>query len=576
MNRKIITPFTSLLLVLFSPLLQAQQTPFELDPDSNTTFTYDELVDYFTRLVAGRDDVRLFSYGKTDVGKPLHLIIVSKDGVFEPEKIKEQGKAILFINNGIHPGEPEGIDASMMFLRDLLKTGNLPDDLVLCLVPVYNVAGMLNRGTSRVNQNGPDTYGFRGSRQHYDLNRDFVKGDSRNSRLFQQIFTTWDPDVFLDTHASNGADYQYVMTLIETHRDKLHPKLAELMKEEFTEPLYQRMESDGFPMIPYVNTKEATPESGIVSFLESPRYSTGYAALHHTIGYMPETHMWKSYGQRVRSTYAMIRHLFELTSEGAQELISTRNEVKAEARIQAHFPVSWQLDTTNVDTIDFKGYQFEWKTSEVSGDARLFYNRNKPYEKRIPYYTRYRPETAVRRPKAYIVPQAYDHIVQLMRLNGVRMRPVARDTVIDVEMYRIASYNTGSEPYEGHYLHYDVMLDVEKRAFPYYAGDWIIPTDQPAVRYIVEMLEPQGTDSFFSWNFFDGILSQKEYFSPYIFEEEASRILKKDPALKRQLEEAKTQDPDLASSSWAQLDWIYRKTEYYEDTHLLYPVGKQY
>ncbi|MGO3241575.1 MAG: M14 family zinc carboxypeptidase, partial [Sphingobacteriaceae bacterium] len=123
-------------------LVHGQQIPFELDPDSNTTFTYQELTSYYTDLLEGRDDARLVDVGRTDVGKPLHLIVISKDGVFDPQQIKASGKAVLLINNGIHPGEPAGIDASMMFLRDLLESEHLPDNLVLCIIPVYNIAGM--------------------------------------------------------------------------------------------------------------------------------------------------------------------------------------------------------------------------------------------------------------------------------------------------------------------------------------------------------------------------------------------------------------------------------------------------
>lgn len=557
-------------------LVHGQQIPFELDPDSNTTFTYQGLTNYYTDLLEGRDDVRLVDVGRTDVGKPLHLIVVSKDGVFDPKQIKASGKAILLINNGIHPGEPAGIDASMMFLRDLLESEQLPDNLVLCIIPVYNIAGMLNRGTSRVNQNGPEAYGFRGSRQHYDLNRDFIKGDSRNSQLFQHVFATWDPDIFLDTHTSNGADYQYVMTLIETHRDKLDRKLADLMQKEFTAPLYERMKADGFPMIPYVNTKGATPESGLVSFLESPRYSTGFAALHHTIGYMPETHMWKPYGKRVASTYALISHLFDLTQDRAEELISVRQQVKEAVRNQIDFPISWRLDTATVEHIEFKGYHSALKPSAVSGEDRLFYDRNKPFVKTIPYYGRYLPDVIISRPKAYLVPQAYDRVVKLLKINGVQMQPLQRDTVLKVEMYRIISFNTSKDVYEGHFPHQDVQIKSETKSHPFYAGDWIIKTDQPAVRYIIETLEPQAMDSFFKWNFFDGILSQKEYFSPYIFEDEASRMLKLDEGLKERFEEAKQRDKDLAGNGRAQLEWIYRNSKYYEENHLLYPIARQF
>ena len=554
--------------------IKAQKIPFELDAKKNTTVTYQELQDYYSALLKGRKDVKMIDYGLTDVGKPLQLIVLSKDGDFDPKSIKAKGKAVMLINNGIHPGEPEGIDASMMFIRDLLQANKLPDNLVLCVIPVYNIAGMLNRGESRVNQNGPNEYGFRGSRQHYDLNRDFIKGDTRNSRLFQKIYSTWDPDVFFDTHTSNGADYQYVMTLIETHKDKLHKDLAPYMKSKFTDELYRRMEKEGFPMVPYVNSKGETPESGLVSFLESPRYSTGYAALHNSIGYMPETHMWKPYQQRVESTYALMKNLFEVSVKESKDLVALRKSIKQQVAAQTDFPVSWTLDTEKVDQIEFRGFESGKKTSEVSGQERLYYDRSKPFSKQVPYFANYKPSISIKKPKAYIVPQAYDRLIELMQTNGVKMHQLAADEVKEVEMYYITSYKTQGSPYEGHYPHHSVEVSPKMMQVPFYKGDWIIETNQDINRYIVETLEPQAIDSFFNWNFFDAILSQKEYFSAYIFEDTAAELLKNDVELKKSFEEAKKQDSKLAESGRAQLEWIYKRTHHYEHNYMLYPVGR--
>ncbi|SFS51198.1 M14 family zinc carboxypeptidase [Sphingobacterium wenxiniae] len=554
--------------------LKGQEIAYELDPKKNTTATYEELIQFYKDLASSDSRARLLEIGVTDVGKPLHLLVLSADGHFDPKQVKAANKAVLLINNGIHPGEPEGIDASMMFVRDILAADKLPENVVMCLIPVYNVAGMLNRGISRVNQNGPDLYGFRGSRQHYDLNRDFIKTDTRNSKLFQQIFQTWDPDVFLDTHTSNGADYQYIMTLIATQKDKLHPLLGTWMEETFTKPLYTRMEASNYPMIPYVNSLGETPESGLVGFLESGRYSTGYAALHHTIGYMPETHMWKPYAERVQSTYTLMNHLLELTASQQVTLIEKRRQVKEAVRQQTVFPITWQLNTGQVDSLQFLGYEAGHKESKVSGLQRLFYDRGKPTKIQIPYYNNYEPVINIEKPIAYIVPQAYDRVVDLLKINGVKLQPLSRDTTITVELYYITDYKTMNKPYEGHYLHHDVQVRTVQKNMQFFAGDLWVEMNQERNRYIVETLEPQAIDSFFNWNFFDAILSQKEYFSAYIFEEEAVRLLEENPEWKVELESERVHNSKFAQDGRAQLDWIYRKSPYYEVGHLLYPIAR--
>ncbi len=157
--------------------------------------------------------------GKTDSGKPLHIVIFSENKNFDVN----QNKAIVLVNNGIHPGEPDGIDASMMLMRDLATAKiKVPKNTMVVVIPVYNIDGMLNRNSSsRANQNGPEEYGFRGNARNFDLNRDFIKSDTKNSRSFQELFRSINPDVFLDNHVSNGADYQYTFTCIATQHERL-------------------------------------------------------------------------------------------------------------------------------------------------------------------------------------------------------------------------------------------------------------------------------------------------------------------------------------------------------------------
>ncbi|WP_134087792.1 M14 family zinc carboxypeptidase [Olivibacter sp. XZL3] len=560
--------------LLCSLSIRAQHITFELDSAHNRTATYTEVLSFYRRLDSGYKEAKLFTFGNTDVGKPLQLMVLSKDGDFDPASIRKKGKSVILFNNGIHPGEPEGIDASMMLIRDLLANDAVPDKVVLCFIPVYNIDGMLNRGVSRVNQNGPEQYGFRGNRQHLDLNRDFIKTDSHNSWAFQEIFNTWDPDVFMDNHASNGADYQYIMTLIDTQRDKLNPVLSSYMLKNYTEELYQRMGVDGYRLVPYVDPRGETPESGIVSFLENPRYSTGYAALHNTIAYMPETHMWKPFTQRVRSTYALMKHLIDITDEQGARLLEVRAEAKRAVKEHTVFPLTWTLDTLNYSAIDFYGYEALYRPSEVSGQPRLYYDRSKPFTKKIRLYDRYKPKVEVKKPIAYVIPQAYEKVLRLLALNGVKMQPFDRDTTLELEMYYIKKFNTLKAPFEGHYVHSDVELTAKRMTVPFYAGDVLVKTDQAMNRYIVETLEPQAVDSYFSWNFFDAVLGQKEHFSAYIFEDEAARLLKSDEALRTAFENAKKEDPALGKNGRAQLDWIYKQSPYYEKTHLLYPVGR--
>lgn len=563
-------------LSLFAGRLKAQLTPFELSKDKNYTATYAEVMAYYPKLVKQYpQQVKLFNYGSTDVGKPLTLVVVSKSGVFDPAKIKQQNKRVILINNGIHPGEPEGIDASMMLVRDLLQKNKLPNDVVVCFIALYNIDGSLNRGVSRISQNGPRAYGFRGNYRNLDLNRDFIKADSRNALAFMQILNTWQPDVFLDNHASNGADYQYVMTLIETQKDKQQPLLAEYTAKTLSPELYKRMAKSGYEMIPYVESMKRTPDSGIVAFLETPRFSTGYTVQHNIISYVTETHMLKPYDKKVYATYEFMQHLIDVCQRDARQIGELKQRADEQVKQQKTFALNWDLDEQKFEMIPFKGYQAGYKPSGISGLNRLYYDRSKPYTKEIKYYNTYKPTITADKPIAYVIPQAWGEIIDLFKLNKVAMRRLTHDTTLTVQTYYIPDYKTGTRPYEGHYLHNSVKLNtINNNSVKFYEGDYVVYTNQAINRYIVETLEPQGVDSFFAWGFFDSMLNQKEHYSDYVFEDIAFDYLKKHPELQKQLDDEKAKNPQLAQSGAAQLEFVYRNSPFYENTYQRYPVGR--
>jgi len=555
---------------------KAQLTPFELSKDKNYTATYAEVMAYYPKLAKQYPkQLKLFNYGNTDAGKPLTLAVVSKDGVFDPAKIKQQNKRVILINNGIHPGEPEGIDASMMLVRDLLKKNQLPKDVVVCFIVLYNIDGSLNRGMSRVSQNGPRAYGFRGNYRNLDLNRDFIKADSRNALAFMQILNTWQPEVFLDNHASNGSDYQYVMTLIETQKDKQHPLLADYTSKTLSPELYKRMAQSGFEMTPYVESLKTTPDSGIVAFIETPRFSTGYTVQHNIISYVTETHMLKSYEKKVYATYDFMQHLIDICQRDAKQIGELKRRTDEQVKQQQTFALNWALDEQKYDMITFKGYQAGYKPSDISGLPRLYYDRTKPFTKQIKYFNTYKASITADKPVAYVIPQAWGKIIDLFKLNKVAMRRLKHDTTLTVQTYYIADYKTGQRPYEGHYLHSGVKLTtVNDNKVKFYEGDYVVYTNQAINRYIVETLEPQGVDSFFAWNFFDSMLSQKEHYSDYVFEDIAFEYLKKHPELQKLLDDEKARNPQLAKSAAAQLEFVYRNSPFYEQTYMRYPVGR--
>lgn len=565
---------TLLLLCSFSLFAQKKNmlTPYEKG-NGNQTATYAEVIEWFTQLDKQYESVQMLEMGPTDSGQHLHIVVFNPDKVFDFGKIKKE-KAVLLINNGIHPGEPDGIDATMMLYRDLaMGKIAVPKNTVVVNIPVYNIGGALNRNShTRANQNGPESYGFRGNARNYDLNRDFLKCDTKDARSFAEIFHLVQPDVFIDNHVSNGADYQYTFTYIATHHQKLGGSVGAYWKTEMMPDILASMKKKGIEAVPYVNIHDEKPDGGFEQFMDYPRYSTGYAAMFNVPGSMPETHMLKDYTSRVKVTYEYMLESLAYTDRNYLKIQQLRAESLKQLQPGMPYTMQWEIDKSKVTQLPFLGYEGSYKTSEVTGKPRLCYYRSKPFNKTVPYYREYKPALQVTIPKAYVVPQQWWEAIDLLKLNKIEIKQFDKDTEVEVESYRIADYKTSKSPYEGHYPHNNTQIIATMRKVQLHKGDYIIDTDQPGVKYVLETLEPQGVDSYFNWNFFDAILQQKEYFSAYVFEDTAAKLLKEDDNLKADFEKKKLEDKAFADDAEAQLDWIYTHSVYYEKTHMEYPV----
>ncbi|WP_299335901.1 M14 family metallopeptidase [uncultured Psychroserpens sp.] len=547
-------------------------TVFETSKGTQTP-TYDEVIDFYKNLAKTYDAITIETIGETDSGKPLHVVTLNPDNNFDFEKIREN-KRILMINNGIHPGESDGIDATMLLFRDLVQgTIEMPKSTVLVTIPVYNVGGSLNRNSStRTNQNGPEAYGFRGNARNYDLNRDFIKTDTKNAKAFSVIFNQVRPDVFIDNHVSNGADYQYTLTHLFTQHNKLGGALGEFLHTEMMPQLEQKLGEKDWDITPYVNVFNRTPEQGFSQFMDSPRYSTGYTTLWNTLGMMVETHMLKPYKQRVEGTYELMKSMIEITEGEGERISELRQNALAELKSKKTYPLQWTIDTTQSTILQFKGYEGQMIESDLTGAQRLKYDRTQPFTKEVTYKNYMTPTLEVDIPKSYVIPQGWWNVINPLTLNDIVIQKLEKDTTITVTSYKIKNYETRTRAYEGHYPHYNVEIESSTEKVKFREGDLLINTNQRGCRYLLETLEPQAPDSFFSWNFFDTILQQKEGFSPYVWEDKAKLLLTQNPKLQIDFNLKKSFDEDFANNWYAQLDWIHKQSIHYEKAHLQYPV----
>ncbi len=559
-----------LFLLLFLPTFIFSQF------SGNQTPTYKKLVQFYDSL-AQKKQVELYNMGNSDFGLPIYLCVLNgeKDSLKTFQNFKNQTN--LLINNGIHPGEPDGINACGKITLDYVnKELKIDKNLTFSFILCYNVDGMMNRSSSsRANQNGPEEYGFRGNSQNLDLNRDFIKMDSENAFTFVKIFQAINPDIFIDTHVSNGADYQYTLTLIHSLKERLELPFQILTYKHFVPEMELAMQKHQIDLFPYVESVEEIPDKGIAAFNDLPRYAMGYASLFPCISVTTETHMLKPFPQRVEATYIYLKELILWTKKNSKTLKNVRRQTLESLQKDKFYSYNFQ-QTEEKDSLLFKGFEHGYKKSEVTGLDRLYYDRTKPFERKIPYFNKFKAQDSAKIPQFYIVGYQCKDVISRLKQNKIEMRQLTQDSLINLSFFQVEDYKNGSKPYEGHFLHREMKINEKIGEVQLKKGDYLISTKQEKKKFICSVLEPEAEDSYFAWNFFDSYLQEKEYFSDYVFEDLAVEILNQSSELRSLFEEKKKTDSKFRESQWEQLYFIYQNSVYFEESFMRLPVFKVY
>lgn len=540
----------------------------------NTSPTYSELIQHLKNLDKSSDRLELYAMGESDVvGVPIYICILNGtgDSALTMEKAKH-GTTLLF-NNAIHPGEPDGINACLMYADKYITLDSInTSDPLVAFIPAYNVGGMMVRSSnSRANQNGPIEYGFRGNAQNLDLNRDFLKMDSENSKTFSKIFHALDPDIFVDNHVSNGADYQYTLTYISPVRERLAPSIRQITYGLLLPKLTQQLKVLKWDLFPYVETKKETPDSGIVQFNDLPRYAMGYASLFHTISFTVETHMLKPFPSRVKATFDFMNELIKWTVPNQERIEISRDKARQWEQEMKYFKHHYEL-ADEKDSISFKGYAAIKDSNQITGLYHLKYDQSQSYVKTIPFYHKYIATDSSEVPSFYIIRGQEKRIIQNLKDNGILFEILKRDVDYYVNCNIIKKYNSLSKPYEGHFMHSKIELEKVIQLIHFKPGDIVVPTNQNGSLLVHSMFQVKAEDSYFTWNYFDSYLQEKEYFSNYVFIEKIKGILNSDPELRQEFEEKKQTDSEFASSEWQQLYYIYQRSPYFEPSYMMLPV----
>jgi hypothetical protein len=543
---------------------------------------YEETMRFCRQAEGGSRWVKLTSYGTSGQGRDLPLLIVSKDRAFTPEAARATGKPIVLIVNGIHSGEIEGKDASLALLRDMavLRTRQeLLDSCVVLVLPIFSVDAHERRSKyNRMNQNGPDEMGWRSTPVGLNLNRDWTKLEAPEmSALISNVYSKWWPDLLIDDHTTDGADYRHDVTYGFQNGGGCPAPLARWYAEAFEGRVVKRLAEQGHLPAPYLNFRRGSdPRTGIDFGWSPPRFSTGYAPLQARGAILVETHMLKPYGRRVKATYDLLADVLDEVRQRPGELKRAVRESEAGAVALARGRGSLVLashTTERAVPFAFKGKATSWQMSEITGGLVPHY-ADAPWDTTVSLYRETTPDLVVVVPPGYVVPREWTEALDVLRAHGIVTRRLARSWRDTVEMARVQDWAADADGFEGHHLLHVKKMQLERQARSFRAGDVWVPCDQRSGALVVNLLEAQAPDGLMAWNFFDTVLLKKEYGEDYVIEPLAKQMLTKDPALAKAFADRLAADSTFAHSPWARADFFYRRSPWADPEQDLVPVAR--
>ena len=553
------------------------------ETDYRETPRYDATIDYCKRLAEASPFIQFESFGKSGQGRDLPLLIASEEEVFTPEAARRARKPIVLIQACIHAGEPDGKDAGLALLRDIAITKShegLLKNLVLLFIPIYNTDGHERSSPyNRINQNGPAEMGWRTTASYQNLNRDYMKADTPETRAWLSLWNEWKPDLFIDCHVTDGADYRCNITFQHEHHEGVAPSVLAWEKRVFDDRVASATEAAGNVIswyLEFIDNRDLT--IGIRDFNGSPRFSTGYTPLRNRPGILIETHMLKPYRPRVIGTYDFLRFALEEVNRDPESLLEAVTQADDEivAAGQAYdptrlYPLDFEL-TDKSRPYDLKGFEYHTETSGVSGDVRVTFG-TEPLDLTVPMYDEFRVTKAVAPPLAYIVPAQWRDVIAVIRAHGLTAETTKLPATLEVETYRFHDVQWAGGPFEGRQMpRFKAEKVTETRTFP--AGSLIVPLAQAWARVAINLLEPDAPDSLVRWGFFNATFEQKEYGEAYVVEKLAREMLASDPQLAADFKERLSSDAAFASSPQARLEFFYKRSPYWDQQMNLYPVGR--
>ncbi|MBU4493704.1 MAG: hypothetical protein KJ874_00210 [Acidobacteria bacterium] len=482
--------FVGILLALaFSPVSSAADQPLQTvaeKSDFKATSTYKDVKQFIHALQKRTDRMQLEILCVSTEGRSIPLLIIGNPPPASPAELRNDKRAVIYIQANIHAGEVEGKEASLMLIRDILSQEKPPylDNLVLLVAPVFNADGM--------KQESPEVTG-----------------------LVQNVLNRWDPTLFIDCHTTNGSYHIEPVTyvgalnpngdaaLISYVRDTLLPSVQTTMKDKY--------DTLGVPYGNFMDFRD--PEKGWSPAGPEPRYITNYIGLRNRMAILNENYAYADYRTRVLGCYHFLLSVLDFCSAHAGEmrdLVAAADRKTIQTGMNPTEKDLWALEydvRPLKEPITLIGYEMEIEEVEGRRFPRVTKtDRIKTYL--LPFYADYFAKKTIRRPYGYFLTVRDEAVIHKLLQHGVVVEQLLEPVKLEVETYAVKELKANPRLYQGHYMNSVTgEYAVETREFP--AGTIFVGTGQPLGLVASYLLEAESDDGLVVWNYFDKYLASQ-------------------------------------------------------------------
>lgn len=511
------------------------------------TTRYEEVLNFIAELQKRSSLIRLESFGKSEEGRSLPLMILSDSAVSNPREARGSGKPIVFIMANIHAGEVEGKEAMLHLSRRILFGDLKPllGKVIILIAPIYNADGNEKINiNNRTAQNGPIAgVGVRENSKGYDLNRDYMKLDSAEGRALVNLLNRWDPHLTVDLHTTNGSYHGYHLTysqplnpnasaaIIGYHRDKMLPAITKAMLKNHRLRTYYY---GNFPR--FTNLPTPGEPTRWEAFTHQPRIGQNYHGLRNRLTILSEAYSYLTFKRRVEVTETFVEEIFKYAAAHAGEIFQLTKRADDET------VRTFSSGETIAQGVEFEMRPLPKRVDILIGEVVKVKNprsgkdmtamveeKFKPL--RMDDYGSFAAKRSVLAPRAYIFKPEKNLEVVIGKLvqHGITVEELTSPLQTEVDVFTIGNVTRSQRTFQNHReMKVTGAYKTENMTFP--TGSIIVRTAQPLGRLVCYLLEAESDDGLVNWNFFDPYLETGKTFPVYKIMRNvnvASRMLEK-------------------------------------------------